>query len=245
VSPRFRSTVKAAARRVGYEERLLELRLALTRRGRRGLKDDRQLAFLLTALLRPDSNCIDVGANKGAILRQIVRCSPHGHHLAFEPLPSEAAELRAAFPDVELHELALADTDGDATFHVAAWGELSGLQTREWLSTTYETITVPVRRLDSVVSSDRPVAFLKVDVEGAQVLVLRGAQELLARDRPVLWIEHGARSAGAHDTTSRDLWELLSAHGYRIWTADGQGPLDLKSFEVANDMPMWTFMAHV
>ncbi len=199
----------------------------------------------MTATLRHDSNCVDVGAHRGAVLEQMVRLAPAGRHLAFEPIPTFCQTLCERFPKVEVHGCALADVDGETTFHVAENPELSGIQQREWLNTGYDSIEVPVRTLDSVVAADRQVDFLKIDVEGAQVLVLRGAERILSTDRPAIWVEHGARSASAHGTESHELWEILSLHGYRMWTADGEGPLDLPAFlSSGRDKPMWTFMAH-
>lgn len=240
-----RLLIIGALSRLGYEEQARHLYASRTARGRRGLKDDRQLAFFMASVLTADSNCIDVGANQGAILAQIVALAPEGQHLAFEPLPQLASSLRERFPMVDVRDAALADTDGETTFYVSDTSdEWSGIQRREWLDTTYREITVPVRTLDESAIHVPRVDFLKIDVEGAQVLVLRGAEGILSRDHPMIWIEHGARSAQAHNTTSADLWEVLRRHGYRVWTADGDGPLDLPSFIATNEIPIWTYMAH-
>lgn len=236
---------KDVLRRLGLLEHARRLWVMRTSRGRRGLRDDRQLAFFMAATISHDANCIDIGAHRGTILRHIVRLAPDGHHMAFEPVPQLAAMLTSAFPAVEVHGIALSDETGDATFQVAGSLELSGLQRRDWTGTAYTEVRVPVRRLDDIVPIGQRVDLLKIDVEGAQVRVLFGAQRILADHHPAIWVEHGTRSAGAYATTTADLWNLLTENGYRIWTADGEGPLDLAQMQAANDIPMWTYMAHV
>lgn len=65
---------------------------------------DVKIAQVLALIARPNSNCIDVGAHRGAILSHIVRIAPLGRHVAFEPLPRFAASLRRKFPQVAVHE---------------------------------------------------------------------------------------------------------------------------------------------
>ena len=175
----------------------------------------------------------------------MLRLAPDGSHIAVEPVPALAARLRIEFPAVQVHDVALSDDNGETIFYVAKLQEWSGMQQRPWLAAEYESITVPLLRLDDLVPASQRVDFLKVDVEGAQVLVLRGAERILSSHHPTIWFEHGARSANAYNTTSRDIWDhLVVRHGYRLWTADGDGPLDLAGFIAANDAPMWTYMAH-
>lgn len=242
--PGLKSAARRGLRAVGLED---EARLAWAMRsrvGRRNVRDDRQLTFLLRATLSPTSNCIDVGAAGGDILREMVRMAPDGRHMAFEPNPDALRALERDFPQVELHGVALSDEAGEAEFHVAEMVQYSGLREREWLATEYRSITVPVARLDDVVPADRTVDFIKIDVEGAQVRVLRGAGRVLAKDRPAIWVEHGDRSAGVYDTTRADLWSILSEHEYRLFTADGDGPLSWEAFDSPAVKALWSFIAH-
>ena len=78
--------------------------------------DDLHLKLLLSFKLHPDSNCLDVGANTGMFLREIERVAPHGHHIAYEPVPSLCAELRRQFPEIDVRQRALSNEDGQSTF---------------------------------------------------------------------------------------------------------------------------------
>jgi FkbM family methyltransferase len=240
----IRAAARIALERLGLRDHVSHVKVLSTKRGRRGLRDDQQLAFFMAAVLSRNANCIDVGAHNGSVLRRMVELAPDGKHMAFEPIPALATRLANDFPTVSVHPYALSDEAGESTFHVAESPELSGLQQRDWLDTTYTNVRIDIRRLDDMVAAGRRVDFLKIDVEGAQVRVLLGARRVLVEHKPAIWVEHGARSAGAYGTATGDLWNLLNECGYRVWTADGEGPLDLTQMEASNDLPMWTYMAH-
>jgi FkbM family methyltransferase len=234
---------RSAVRRFGLEDQARVCVQLTSPIGRRDLRDDRQMAAFMAKLPR-DANCIDIGANRGRVLRKMLSVAPAGHHMAFEPIPDLAARLAGEFPNVEVHAAALSDENSETTFYLADRPALSGLRRREWVNTGYTEIEVEVRRLDDVAPLSRSVSFLKLDVEGAEVCVLRGAQRLLAEHHPAIWFEHGARSPSVYDTTTADLWALLTDHGYRVWTADGHGPLSCEEMQAAHALPTWTFLAH-
>ncbi|MGC2372266.1 MAG: FkbM family methyltransferase [Solirubrobacteraceae bacterium] len=240
----LKTTAKKMLSAVGLQDRAQLLWTARNAPGRRNIRDDRQLKFLIRATLTPTSNCIDIGAAQGEILREMVLVAPQGQHMAFEPIPEASELLREQFPTVEIHGIALSNEVGDLEYHVAEIPPLSGLQQRDWLDTRYETITVPVARLDELVPAGKGIDLIKIDVEGAQVRVLQGATRVLAEHHPLLWIEHGDRSAATHGTTRRDLWDLLVDNDYRLFTADGDGPLSWDEFDSADIKRLWTFLAH-
>ena len=92
---------------------------------RRNRIDNEHQRLLLAFSLAADANCVDIGAHRGAVLRDMVRCAPEGSHIAFEPLPDKAAELRSAFPEVDVREAAVCDENGTASFvHVVSNPEL-------------------------------------------------------------------------------------------------------------------------
>jgi FkbM family methyltransferase len=124
--------------------------------------------------------------------------------LAFEPLPNAFARLQAALhatfgeapANVECHHLALGDHQGSITL---AMPVLDGVAQEQWASTAkdyaahvsarvrVERFTVPMRTLDDFQLAD--VTAIKLDAEGAEYEILRGARETLLRCRPVLTLE--------------------------------------------------------
>ena len=151
------------------------------------------------ALHRPGT-LLDVGAHDGAFALPFAAL-PASRVLAFEPLPDAFARLRAAFGDpvpahVELRREALGDRDGEAVLSLPV---LDGVPQEQWASTakTYgglgdprvaeRRVSVPLRRLDGFGLAD--LTAVKLDAEGAEYEVLRGARETLLRCRPVLSVE--------------------------------------------------------
>ena len=155
-----------------------------------------ELGFHRT-LHRPGT-LLDVGAHDGAFALPFAAL-PASRVLAFEPLPAAFDRLRAAFGDpppahVELRREALGDRDGEA---VLAMPVLDGAPQEQWASTAKSygggprvgerRVSVPLRRLDGFGLSD--LTAVKLDAEGAEYEVLRGARETLLRCRPVLSVE--------------------------------------------------------
>jgi FkbM family methyltransferase len=154
-----------------------------------------ELRFL-TALHRPGS-LVDVGAHDGLIALPLGRL-PGAHVLAFEPLPAAFARLSAAcagLSSIEPIPRALGDAPGQLTLSVPV---VDGVRQEQWASLvkTYagygqhvgaEQVQVPVVTLDSLGLHN--LTSMKIDAEGAEYEVLRGARETLLRCRPVLTLE--------------------------------------------------------
>jgi FkbM family methyltransferase len=182
---------------------------------------DRLTISVMQRALRPDSNGIDVGAHRGTLLRHLVDIAPQGHHIAVEPLPVFAAGLRRRFPGVQVLELALAEEKGVTTFHhVVTNPSYSGLSRRRYPHSgeVVEDIAVHVERLDEVVPVELPIHFLKVDVEGGELGVMRGAHALIRRWRPVVVFEHGwSGDTEPSDGTTEALWTELTSSGLAVY----------------------------
>jgi FkbM family methyltransferase len=201
---------------------------------RADIRDTQLLVALLEDVLEPDSDCLDVGAHAGSVLRELVRIAPRGRHVAWEPLPAFAAVLRERFPGVEVREAALGDQPGEREFaHVVDDPGWSGFLARPTpTASAVEAIAVRAERLDDALPEGVRPAFVKIDVEGAEEQVLLGARETLRRFRPVVAFEHGRGSADHYGTTPAALHALLTEElGYEIRGLDGDGPYDAKRFE--------------
>ena len=200
---------------------------------RADIRDTELLVALLEEVLEPDSDCLDVGAHAGSILREMVRVAPRGRHVAWEPLPAFAAGLREAFPGVEVREAALGDSAGTRVFaHVLGDPGWSGFLARPTPSQSpVEELTVTVERLDDALPDGVRPAFVKIDVEGAEEEVLLGALETLRRHRPLVAFEHGLGSADVYGTTPGRIHDLLCGQlGYEIYGLDGDGPYEVDRF---------------
>jgi FkbM family methyltransferase len=183
---------------------------------------DAQTVAVMARVLARGSNCIDVGCHRGAILDDVLRFAPDGMHFAFEPLPDLFALLGAKYanvPTVRLHELALSDAPGETTFqHVVTNPAYSGLKRRRYDRPNEQVveITVKVARLDDVLPSGFDIRLVKIDVEGAELQVLRGGTGMLCRCRPFVVLEHGLGASDYYGTRPEQVFDLLSDCGLRV-----------------------------
>jgi FkbM family methyltransferase len=224
-------------------------RLLGSRAARRDRRDNEALTLLVAAALAPDASGIDVGANEGRVLGEIVRVAPAGRHIAYEPIPGLAAELARRYPAVDVRRAALSDEEGETAFtHVKSRPSYSGLRERPYPGKEeLERIQVHVERLDDALPEGFVPSFIKIDVEGAEGKVLAGAIETLERHRPVVAFEHGKGASPVYGTTPADIHALLVERArLRIFDMDGDGPYSREQLEETFELGThWNFFARV
>lgn len=167
-------------------------RVVLGSNAAQGRTYDRLTVQIAAQALAAGGGCIDVGANAGQILRKLLRVSPDGLHWAFEPIPRYTERLRRKFPEVTVSGAALSDHTGVADFHYYPGDPAySSLLNRPRIADGKRgrTLRVNVQRLDDCIPENMPVRFIKIDVEGAEDAVLRGATRTLSECRPVVVFE--------------------------------------------------------
>ncbi len=171
--------------------------------------EEERVPAALRHFVGPTSNCIDIGCHYGSMLSQLCRLAPGGRHVAFEAIPSKARFLRRKFPDVDIRELALSDHGGSTEFYVNQDAPgFSGLAPHG--AGRFERLQVECARLDDVLPRDRRFTFVKIDVEGAELFVFRGATEFLVRDRPVVLFECAPGIPSAFGYGAGDIYDFLS-----------------------------------
>ncbi|MDQ8046740.1 MAG: FkbM family methyltransferase [Solirubrobacteraceae bacterium] len=201
---------------------------------RRGRTDHLGLSIALRTALGPADDAIDVGAHLGDVTRQILTSSPRGKVLAVEPLPHMAADLRRTLPSsVIVEEVALNDDEpGEVEFlHVKNDPGYSGLRERDYpQAPEFEKLTVKTQRLDTLVEQHglKP-RLIKIDVEGAELLVLRGARKTIAEHRPVILVEHGSAAEGYGESPAT-FFDLCAELELRIFDFDGRDPYTRQGF---------------
>ena len=176
---------------------------------------EREQTARFVSLIRPGDVVFDVGAAHGYYTLLSARLAgPAGKVVAFEPFPENAAFLRAhvgknRFGNVVIRQEAVSDRNGTIGF-----GRGSGTGTGRIDASG--TLQVPLRTLASVASELglRP-DHIKIDVEGAEMGVLRGAGSLLDSHPTLFLSTHGP-------DIHRECCEFLSARGYCLDPLDSE-----------------------
>ncbi len=163
-----------------------------------------EMRFLLDEL-RPGDIFIDVGANVG-VYTLLAASVPGVRCISFEPSTESRGRLldnvrRNNLNQVEVHPKAVGDHRGDVLFTVGR-GTINKIADA---TTSGSVERVPVVTLDDHIPASGRVALVKIDVEGAEPAVLRGATRLLQTHAPALLIERN---------DSQLLGRLLETAGY-------------------------------
>lgn len=209
--------------------------------------DNQNLSLLMAFALTKGSNCIDIGSHKGAVLAEMVRLAPWGKHIAYEPLPFLHKYLVDHFPSVDVRQAAVSNEEGETSFtYVKNLPTHSGFRERSYpVQPQVEKMTVRTETLDGSLPAGYVPALIKIDVEGAERLVIEGAIETISKYQPIVVFEHGRIAATHYDTQPSQLYELLHDQaGLCIFDLDGNGPYTSGQFEethVRGDH--WNFVA--
>ncbi len=197
---------------------------------------DRQLRQVMDRLLRPNSNCVDVGSYQGRVLREMLRRAPAGRHFAIEPVPELFARLKANFPQVSLFSVAASDGSGEATYqHVVSRPSRSGIAGRRCVQTEkVREFRVLTARLDDLIPADIAIRLIKIDVQGVELPVFRGALSLIRRCHPYIVFEHGPDNAHEQGAEPEELYDLLTENALAIslmcdWL-NGHSPIPRAAF---------------
>ena len=193
--------------------------------------------------LQPGMTVLDIGAHHGFYtLLAAQKVGPGGRVIAFEPSPREREKLFRHLrlngcTNVQVESLALGGREGLAELFVVNGKETGCNSLRPpQVPQPTEVLEVPVGRLDSYLERQRVpgVDFIKMDVEGAELEVLRGAAELLGRrPRPVILCEVQDARTQPWGYAAKEIVEFLRGFGYRWFQPVPEGGLRPLSAEQA------------
>lgn len=172
---------------------------------------------------------LDIGAHAGLYtMTASKRVGPSGRVLAFEPSPRERQRLERHLSinrcrNVTVHAFALGDSTGEADLFVVEGNETGCNSFRLPPGIAGRPVRVPIRRLDDCRAAGlfTAVDLVKMDIEGAELSVLRGAEAVFREARPVLLCEIEEARVQPWGYRGRDIIDLLSGWRYR-WFAVGR-----------------------
>jgi FkbM family methyltransferase len=158
-------------------------------------RDSRAEVEIIRSHLRPGDIACDIGANKGSFVYWLSRWVRHGRVVAFEPQPDLARRLAdvcrsTGLDNVTVEAKAVYSHSGERELFLPA-GHQPGasLQRAALEMESFTTLSVPLVSLDDYFAAGERIALLKVDVEGAELEVFRGADRILRQHAPLLVFE--------------------------------------------------------
>ena len=184
-----------------------------------GLRDARAELAAIRRHLRPGDIACDIGANKGSFIYWLSRWVGHGRVVAFEPQPELARSTADACRAIKLRNVkveakAVYSHGGDQDLFVPE-GHQPGasLHRKAQEAASFTTLSVPLVSLDEYFGENDRVTLLKIDVEGAEFGVLRGAERILRQHAPLLVFECENRHLAPGNV--QDLFSYLEGLGYQ------------------------------
>jgi FkbM family methyltransferase len=231
-----------SARRMWLASLYMQWRcLALKKAVRSGLWISSGLRVIISLALNPGDTFFDIGANVGWVTQPAAwLVGRRGSVHSFEPSPTTIGYLRRRLvcmdmSNVVVNQFALGAVLGAATLYecVENYGGSSSLRPGAAPGQHLSTETpVAIRVLDDYVeqNSISQIRLIKIDAQGAEIDVLRGAARLLApQNRPVLYVEIEQIANAAFGYSVNDLLNVLRGMGYDLFSWREIGLVNVKS----------------
>jgi FkbM family methyltransferase len=196
---------------------------------------NREPEILLVGELMPRGKAaVDIGVWYGPWTRALAQHASVVH--AFEPQPDLCGFLRSVCePNVVVHEMAMSDTTGPTELWTSVGAPvLNGLGSLEHSTDSMTPIVVIAEPLDA--SDIRDLGLLKIDVEGHEAAVLRGAEATIKRERPRIVIEIEQRHL---DHPIEEIFDQIESLGYRGYALRKGRSEPLDQFELDRDQTAW------
>jgi len=220
----------------------------------KNLEYDRLTKLIMKKCIKENSSCIDVGCHKGEIMDVIVSLAPRAKHFAFEPIPEFYNLLSNKYSkNIKIFPFALSDQNGTTKFQfVKNAPAYSGIKQRKYevKNPDIEEIEVELKKLDEVIPTNLKIDFIKIDVEGAEFGVLKGAANILKNNKPVVVFEFGLGASDYYGTKPEEIFKFLTQDvGLQITTLKSfvnlKQALDLNQFvDLYNTNKEYYFIAY-
>jgi FkbM family methyltransferase len=184
-------------------------------------KYDRQTELIIKKICSVSSNCVDVGCHKGEVFDLFLKYAPSGIHFGFEPIPIMYEKLKIKYhgSQSQIFELALSNEVGKTNFnYVISNPAYSGIKKRAYDKNDEidQQIIVETDLLDNLIPENIKIDLIKIDVEGAELLVLEGAIRTIKTSRPIVIFEHGLGASEFYNSTPDKIYNLFTECNMKV-----------------------------
>ena len=191
---------------------------------------------MILQLVGDDQNIFDIGGNFGWYSLVIAK-SKKVRVFTFEPVPRTFGYLKQnvtlnGLDNIELFNFGFSDQEQQLDFYY--YPEGSGNASIANLSDTegVQSVVCKVKTLDGFTRENgNRIDFIKCDVEGAELLVFRGALESIQRDKPIIFAELLRKWAAKFNYHPNDVLNLLGDLGYRCFTVTGTNLVEIEEID--------------
>ena len=193
-------------------------------------------------VIHPGVSIVEIGANQGyytSLFQKIIGNKGTVH--AFEPLPTTFELLKGSvrfdLPNIHLHNFGTFHTNGEFKFHLPindhGQATMSPHDCNSWKSREIEEVICSVIRLDEFrpISSLPKIDFIKIDVEGAELPSLKGAENILRKHKPLLFVEACNAWMKSFGYDAKELEFFLRSLSYNKFQVVGRNLLTIDSVE--------------
>lgn len=227
-------------------------------RDRRSAKHEPETRFI-QELLAADDICLHVGASEGRHARVMAQAAPRGRVFCFEPNSYSFAALghfvrMHGLANVETIHAAVSDAPGEVTLNVPvkasgragrSFGVIGETAARsDVTATSVRREHVPAVTLDGFLAERGLKAdFIRMDIEGAEILALRGAAGLIAEHRPNMLLEiHAVSLKENFGSSAGEVVELLLSAGYRMFGLAGERLVETRAYDAEGPWKDYFFL---
>ncbi len=186
---------------------------------------------IIRIVLEEDSTFVDVGSYKGKAMELALKFAPDGYHYGFEPIPHLYKNLKKKFQGkkCKINNLGLGETRGKSTFnYVRSNPENSSLKNSGDKKEKIERLEIEIDSLNNQLYGIKKVNLIKLNLDGGELEVLKGASHILKECNPVIIFKHFTIPSDTQDITA-ETWAFYEEYNYNLYT--------LKSF-VENPVPL-------
>ena len=179
--------------------------------------NDQLATRLITNLCAPRRTFIDIGAHIGSVISAVMHNDPSVRIVAIEAMPDKAERLRRKFHSVEMHACAVGESTGEVSFFVnskhSGYSSLGKPANAD--DKSISEIRVRIEKLDDLVPP-KDVDAIKIDVEGAELGVLRGGISVLRNCRPIIMFESAPEAANGLGYTKEAIHDFLTENAFSV-----------------------------
>lgn len=177
------------------------------------------LPIILSMLVEFKSTIVDVGANVGEWIRIVNIHAPwRANFICFEANPDLKLPEEYIMCPVDWRNHALGGKKSSMSLIVPENHRLGYLGSNKSQTENSRSVEVEVKLLDDIeLSNIEKNVFMKIDVEGAEKIVLDGGKDFIKNKRPSIFIETYDDFAQRHDSTSKEVLTILEDLDYQIY----------------------------